>query len=348
MNAPAVSVVVPVFNAEKYFAECLDSLLNQTFQDFEVVVVDDCSTDSSVEIAESFLEKFGGRLTIYDNEKNSGPSVSRNKGLNVARGEYIFSLDADDLILPDGLENLFNLAKTFDVDVVSCTGHYDLSDDGSEKILRRLKRPTATDENIFENNFEWRVEGLLVDNFYWAPWRRLSRRKFLIDNGLFFKEGLDHYEDLLWTFEILLCAEKILHTPLIAYVYRKSAGSLGRQERTPLQDINLFINFIFQGIGRLDALMNKIPFFEKNPNYRFEILMHFAKRYFDLIYKVDPDVPQDELYHSIKEEFGKNFGEYDVLFSVLCALLNEYQKDLKNAEVRIKKLEKNLKQREKS
>ena len=339
----AVSVIVPVFNAEKYFAECLDSLLNQTFQDFEVVVVDDCSTDSSRQIAESYVEKFSGRLKIFDNHKNSGVSAARNKGLNVSRGEYIFFLDADDMILPDGLENLFNLAKNFDVDVVNCTGTCSINDDGSGRTFGRLKRPTATDENIFENNFEWRVKGLLADNFYWAPWRRLSRRDFLVRNGLFFQEGLDVYEDRLWTFAILLCAEKILHTPLIAYVYRKSAGFLSREERTPLQNINLFIDVIFQGIGRLDALMNKIPFFEKNPAYRFEILMHFAKRFFNMIYKAGLSVPQDKIYLSIKEAFGKNFGKYDVLVSAMCAVINRYQKAAAKNKIKIAELEKKLK-----
>ena len=77
---PAVSVIVPLYNAEKYIAECLDSLLAQTFQNFEVIVVDDCSTDNSRQIAESYLEKFGGRLKIFDNEKNSGAGGTRSLG----------------------------------------------------------------------------------------------------------------------------------------------------------------------------------------------------------------------------------------------------------------------------
>ena len=85
-----VSVIIPVFNAEKYLAVCLESLLIQTFTDFEVIIVDDCSTDSSLAIAESYLEKFGGRLKILTLEENTGtPGLPRNVGLEFSQGEYI-------------------------------------------------------------------------------------------------------------------------------------------------------------------------------------------------------------------------------------------------------------------
>ena len=367
-NVPAISVVIPLFNAEKYFAECLKSVLDQIFKDYEIIVVNDGSTDGSRKIAESYLEKFGGRLKIFDNEKNFGVSAARNKGLQISRGEYIFFLDADDLILPDALENMYGLAKNFDVDVVNCTGHFDLGDDGKEKILKRLKKPTATDENIFEADVEWRAKNLLADNFYWALWRKFLRRDFLVRNGLFFPDKVDIYEDRIWTVGVLLCAEKILHTPLTAYVYRKSADSLTRKKRTPLQNINAIINAVFQGIGWLDAAMNKVSFIETKPNYRYAILMHVAKTYFTMIYKSSIKISQGdmyqsvegefgenaggydtlipakaEIYSSIKDQFGKNFGEYDVLIPVICTLINSYEKTLLDNKSRIAKLEKNLK-----
>ena len=112
-SAPTISVIIPMYNAEKYIAECLESVLAQTLQDIEVILVDDCSTDSSVAIAESYLEKFGGRLNIYDNEKNSGAGGTRNNGLLKAAGEYVYFMDADDLILADGLEKVYKIAKYF-------------------------------------------------------------------------------------------------------------------------------------------------------------------------------------------------------------------------------------------
>lgn len=126
---PAVSVVIPMYNAEKYAGECLDSLLSQTFQNFEVIVVDDCSTDSSCAIVESYAEKFGGRLKLARMKKNSGSAgFPRNKGIEVSRGEYIFNMDADDLVTPTALEELYAQAKNFDADVVHCEKYYQASD----------------------------------------------------------------------------------------------------------------------------------------------------------------------------------------------------------------------------
>ena len=100
-----ISVIIPVYNAEKYLGVCLESLLIQTLQDFEVIIVDDCSTDASPAIAESYLEKFGGRLKIIYLEKNTGSgAVPRNEGLRFSRGEYVFFMDADDLIIDNALE----------------------------------------------------------------------------------------------------------------------------------------------------------------------------------------------------------------------------------------------------
>ena len=341
-SAPVVSVVIPMYNSEKYIAECLDSVLAQTFQNFEVILVNDASTDGSRQIAESYLEKFGGRLMIYDNQKNLGASATRNKGLEISRGEYVFFMDADDLILPAGLKRLYGLAKCFDVEIVNCTGFYNMSDDGKERTLKRLKKPTATDENIFEMDLEWRVKGLLEDNFYWAPWRKLIQRDFLIRNGIFFPEGLKICEDEIWTHGLLFCAKKILHTPLAVYLYRKSNDSLLRVKRSNLQKVNSGINAIVQGLKWIDSMMDKVPFFKAEPQYRYMILSHSAQRYFAGLYKVSLKASQAEIYRSVKKEFGKNFGDYDVLVTTLLTLISGYQITAAENKERIAQLEKKL------
>ena len=114
-------MIIPLYNAENYIGECLDSLLLQRFQDFEVIVVDDRSIDNSFAIAESYLSKFNGRLRLTKTEKNSGGGgVPRNKGLLISSGEYIQFLDADDILTKTALEEMYTLAKEYDVDVVYC------------------------------------------------------------------------------------------------------------------------------------------------------------------------------------------------------------------------------------
>ena len=118
-NFPKVSVIIPVYNVEKYLAVCLESLLIQTFTDFEVIVVDDCSTDNSLAIAESYLERFGGRLKIFSLEENTGSgAVPRNVGLEVASGKYVYFVDDDDLLIDIALDTLFNYTEEYQAQVV--------------------------------------------------------------------------------------------------------------------------------------------------------------------------------------------------------------------------------------
>ncbi|MBR1807746.1 MAG: glycosyltransferase family 2 protein [Selenomonadaceae bacterium] len=125
MQMPAVSVIIPLYNAEKYIGECLDSILAQTFQDFEVIVVDDCSTDSSAQVVESYMPKFDGRLRLERTLANSGsPGLPGNMGVRFSRGEYLLILDNDDAITPDAIEKLYTTAKDFDADVVACEKYY--------------------------------------------------------------------------------------------------------------------------------------------------------------------------------------------------------------------------------
>ena len=99
MKNPAISVIIPMYNVERYVGECLDSVLLQTFQDFEVIVVDDCSTDNSVEVVNSYVPKFDGRLRLISMEKNTGGGGKpRNRGIELACGEYVQFLDADDFM----------------------------------------------------------------------------------------------------------------------------------------------------------------------------------------------------------------------------------------------------------
>ena len=117
---PAISVIIPLYNAERYIGETLDSLLAQTFQDFELIVVDDCSTDSSCAVVENYAERFGGRLKLTRTIKNTGSGTEpRNLGLTLSRGEYVYFMDNDDAVTPTALDELYALAKKFDADALA-------------------------------------------------------------------------------------------------------------------------------------------------------------------------------------------------------------------------------------
>jgi len=115
--SPLVSIILPVYNVELYLGECLDSVLQQTFTDFELIAVNDGSTDTSREILEQYVSKFSGKLIVVD-QKNGGLSAARNTGLNHANGTYVYFLDSDDWILPETLANCVEAFVDYDADLI--------------------------------------------------------------------------------------------------------------------------------------------------------------------------------------------------------------------------------------
>ncbi|WP_179009489.1 glycosyltransferase family 2 protein [Winogradskyella forsetii] len=139
LNKPLVSIVTACYNSEKYISDTINSVLNQTYQNWELLLVDDCSTDASISIIRSF-EKADKRIKVYKLTENSGPAVTRNKAIKEAKGRFIAFLDSDDRWLPDKLEKqiAFMLAKGYSL---THTG-YELIDE-SGKTLNKIIRPTT-------------------------------------------------------------------------------------------------------------------------------------------------------------------------------------------------------------
>ncbi|MBR1443254.1 MAG: glycosyltransferase family 2 protein [Firmicutes bacterium] len=118
-----VSVIVPVYNSEKYLVNCLTYLVNQTLEDIEIICVDDCSTDESVDILKDCLSQFPDKVRVIQHKKNLGPGGARNTGIKVARGEYIGFVDSDDQVDVSMYEKLYAKAKEDDYDIVECAFH---------------------------------------------------------------------------------------------------------------------------------------------------------------------------------------------------------------------------------
>ena len=321
--APAVSVVIPLYNAEKYIAECLDSLLAQTFQNFEVIVVDDCSTDNSVAIVESYIPKFNGRLRLKKTKTNSGGGgyVPRNLGLKISRGEYVFFIDADDCILLKALDELYSLAQNYDADVVYCEKYCKADEDGTNRRIETCREGILVSKPILEpEDLKERVQRIVDERYLSTPWSKFVRRKLLIDNELFFfnlKTGGDN----IWTQSLLFYAKKFLRVPNVVYIYRHSENSTQRTERTPQQAINFRLNPVLLGLKILDNFMSNHEFFKSNPACRYALLKKFINKRFAWTLKYARTITEDIIYSTIKDEFGDKLGEYDVLIPALCAAL---------------------------
>ena len=114
-----VSVVVPVYNTEKYLDICLNSLVNQTIDDIEIIIVNDGSTDNSIKIIKKYMKQYPEKIVLLD-QKNSGISVARNNGISIAKGEFIGFVDSDDFVELNMYENLYNAIKNTKSDIVVC------------------------------------------------------------------------------------------------------------------------------------------------------------------------------------------------------------------------------------
>lgn len=182
-----ISIIIPLYNKAKYVTKCLASVKKQTFADFEVIIVNDGSTDNSVEIVNQFQDE---RIKLI-NKKNGGPSSARNRGIQEATGDWILFLDADDLLLPFALEYLYNLTlQNSGIDYFCC--NYLLQIDGKFQLFsyRRF-------EGIVPSNFLFEFTGCLTDR----PGSAMYRRELLLSHP--FNESLRRFEDAEAQYELL-------------------------------------------------------------------------------------------------------------------------------------------------
>lgn len=207
-----VSVIVPVYNAERYLEQCLESLLNQTYKNVEIIVVNDGSSDASASIIESFL---GHEQIIYLNQANSGPSVARNRGLELVTGDYIMFVDSDDYVDPELCERL--LSK--EADLVMCklsrfsAGNPPETEDFSSLVsLNALSDIGRTEFDILYKSIQFN-----------SPPCKLYKKSLL--EGIFFPEDLDLGEDIIFNLHYLKKCRTLAYLDELLYYYRIGDGA---------------------------------------------------------------------------------------------------------------------------
>lgn len=207
---PAVSVIVPVFNTRDYLARCLASIADQTFRDFEAIVVDDGSTDGSAEAAEAFCRQ-DPRFRLLRHGTNQGLAAVRNTGLRAARGAWMASVDSDDAALPDMLATLHEVATEGDFDVVAC-GYREVDVAGAVLRTVRPQARTVVFDGPPRDLFAVTEPGVAT---------KLWRRRIPVEHAIWFAEGR-RYEDLGWTYRVLMHCRRIriLDSALFDYTIR--------------------------------------------------------------------------------------------------------------------------------
>lgn len=203
----AISVIMPLYNAEKYLPEALQSVLNQTYKDFELICIDDCSTDRTRSIVEEFRKK-DVRIKILINEEHSGAASSRNKGLKIAEGEYIVFLDGDDIFEVELLEKTSGAMEKYRADLVL----YEYLHVPSELIY--TKKMIERTENFGERycKVPFSMDTFQPREFPWwpsSPCNRMTRKSFLEKNKLEFQD-LPSCNDVYFAQMSLFCANRII------------------------------------------------------------------------------------------------------------------------------------------
>lgn len=210
-----VSIVVPIYNVEKYLPRCINSLINQTLQEIEIILVNDGSTDNSAKIAKEYLTKYESKIKYVEKE-NGGLSDARNFGMNYATGEYIAFLDSDDYIEPNAYEEMYEKAKKENADYVEC--------DFIWEYTNKIKE----DKRISYNNKKEMLENVRV-----VAWNKLIKRSIIVENKLSFPKGL-RYEDIEFTYKLIPHIEKTEYVDkcFVHYVQRENSIANVQNERT--------------------------------------------------------------------------------------------------------------------
>lgn len=208
-NEPLISIIMPVYNVEKYIDEALISLESQTFLDFEIICVDDGSTDCSLEILSQYADK-DSRISIYY-QLNCGQSVARNRAIKYVRGKYIYFMDSDDILHKTALEMLYSRCEQYDLDVIYFDGGIvsDLPEEDSERkrFETYYKRVGKYNKNVYKGS-ELMREMCLNNEYRVSPCLQLIRKEYIINHGIRFHQGIIH-EDNAFNFFCMIQAERV-------------------------------------------------------------------------------------------------------------------------------------------
>ena len=249
-----ISIIIPVFNSEKYLQRCLESIKNQTFKEYEVILVNDGSTDKSGEIAEEYA-KLHSETFRFVSQENMGLSEARNTGLRYAKGKYVCFVDSDDYVETAYLEELYRCAQKDDADLVFCAFQ---SVDEQGKVLKEVYESGFESGRVY--TIEERKDLLLTQN---AAWNKLYKKDIIDKHSLTFTAGA-WYEDLRFVKKYMLYATKFVYCDriLLNYLIRKGSimNSMGSKRNVEIVEaIDEVISF-YKQLDMYEIYINELEF----------------------------------------------------------------------------------------
>ena len=351
---PAISIIAPMYNVEKYVTQCLESVLRQTFTDFEFIITDDCSTDNSANIVESYIPKFEGRLRLFKLKKNSGGAiVPRNTGLSLSRGKYIALIDTDDLYTDSALEELYNIAEDTQADIVATERYYEAKTnndiiDSSTPLIKKsnmkisnfVDKPTVVSDDMAKRVIDWTNR-----RFSEYPWDKLYRRDFIIENNIRFPQNMRVRDDTVFSFYCMCLAGKIVRVPNIINIYRMRTDSLSNDRITNKLDkyLNKWLTDIIEFVRNMESFMKNIDFFVKNPQYKYIPIYRYMQE--ELTWHMAPLYNQFKPYQIdslLRKEFSAKPDENAALMTYIFSLANIYKLNLNAQQKQIVDLQRQI------
>lgn len=217
MSNIKISLIIPVYNIETYLYKCLDSAINQTLNEIEIIIVNDGSTDSSIDIINQFLTI--DKRIIFINQENQGLSCARNAGIKISKGEFIAFLDSDDSIENSFLEDMYNVAKKTNSDIVMCNYIKIFEKNGHISLAKRNIK-----QNIFSNEEALHkiILDLAIQNY---AWDKIYKRDLFINNNIYYPKGM-YYEDMPTTFRLFFYANQVAYLDKFLYNYLQRENSI--------------------------------------------------------------------------------------------------------------------------
>ena len=341
---PGVSVILPMYNAQRYIKSCVLSVLNQTFGDFELICIDDCSTDDTLKIVVELAQK-DGRIKIVRMPKNSGAaSEPRNMGIRLSRGKYIAFIDSDDMYTPTALAELVTVAENWKADVVHTEQVYfpenqviDVTPETKFTTFSKEKGGFCKEPILETDNIAERVQMFYKGRFFGWVHNKLYRRDYLMEKNLHFDKLLTS-EDIVFYFQVVCTAPRLVRVPNIIYIYRHNPNSITRKMVSIEESLHALTHLMIEGSKVLDDFMSGIDFFVKNPNFRqlpidYIIQQHliWTQRFYD---KYTPA----QLDGVVRKELSKYCGEFTPFFAYVYGAIHSYRQRLINYDKEIKEL----------
>ncbi len=305
-----VSIIVPVYNVEKYLRRCIDSLISQTLKDIEIILVDDGSPDNCGKIIDEYAKQYGNIIVVH--KENGGLSDARNAGLNVATGEYIGFVDPDDYTEPQMYEIMYNSAKENDSDLVICGYNEIFSESYTEKRNFDSLKSSSDAESL--------VGKYINGEFGAYAWNKLYKYSVIKENNLAFPKGIQLTEDVIFLFDFLKYAGIYSVADELLYNYIRLDSSIcGRYHKKQLE---------YYRAG-YDSIKNTIDFLNLNDtelvhNNNINKLRSFLgvidsqaslKNRISLIsrYKEMSRIISDKEFLSLISDYGNEFTDKDII-----------------------------------